>query len=267
MVAEGSRQVRALAEKFGPAIPVQARSHRSASLLQAQLSDLTMVRRPNFLDNVALTRRARLVPGDLVECGVWRGGMSAAMAWAVRGRHSVLFDSFEGLPEPKSIDGSSAISWFNREHERHAVLSAGEAWATTAMNRVGQADFELVKGWFADTVPAWAEKRRPIAVLRLDGDWYDSTLLCLEKLWPLVSPGGVIIVDDYYTWDGCSKAVHDYLSRTEAAERLETSAHGVAYIVRRPLMMIFGPAAATVRASAPAQTAPVSAKAVRPPRC
>jgi O-methyltransferase len=234
MVTKGYRQVRTLAAQLGRAIPVQARSHRSASLLQVQLSDLTMVERRRFLDNVALIRRGRLVPGDLVECGVWRGGMSAAMAWAVRGRHSVLFDSFEGLPDPKSIDGPSALRWYNREHEQQAVLSAEEAWAMSAMKRVGQADFELIKGWFSDTVPAWAKKQRPIAVLRLDADWYDSTILCLEKLWPLVSSGGVIIIDDYYTWDGCSKAVHDYLSRIKAEERLETSGHGTAYIVRRP---------------------------------
>jgi len=155
------------------------------------------------------------------------------MAWAVPGRHSVLFDSFEGLPDPKPIDGSRAIRWFEDESTEHRKLQAAEASAVEAMERAGQSDFEIVKGWFEDTVPGWAEKKRPIAVLRLDADWYDSTILCLEQLWPLVSPGGVVIVDDYYTWDGCSRAVHDYLSRTQAEERLEWSSHGVVYVVRR----------------------------------
>lgn len=65
---------------------------------------------------------------------------------------------------------------------------------------------EIIQGWFSATVPVWAKQQRPIAVLRLDGDWYDSTILCLEHLWPLVSPGGLVIIDDYYPWDGCSKA-------------------------------------------------------------
>jgi O-methyltransferase len=214
-------------------MPVKAHSHRSASIVQVQLSDLTIVRRRAFIDNVALTRRGGLVRGDLVECGTWRGGMSAAMAWAVPGRHSVLFDSFEGLPDPKPIDGSRAIRWFKDERGEHDNLRAEEASAVEAMERVGQLDFEIVKGWFKDTVPVWAEKQRPIAVLRLDADWYESTILCLEQLWPLVSPGGVVILDDYYTWDGCSRAVHDYLSRVKAPERLERSRHGVAYLVRR----------------------------------
>ena len=72
-----------------------------------------------------------------------------------------------------------------------------------------------------------------IAVLRLDGDWYDSTMLCLEHLLPLAVPGGLMLIDDYYTWDGCARAVHDYLSREQAAERIEKTSGGVAYIVRR----------------------------------
>jgi O-methyltransferase len=78
-----------------------------------------------------------------------------------------------------------------------------------------------------------AKQGRSIAVLRLDGDWYDSTMLCLEHLFPLVVPGGLMLIDDYYTWDGCARAVHDYLSREQAAERIEKTSGGVAYIVRR----------------------------------
>lgn len=195
-----------------------------------RLHDLSMVPDARFVDNVKLMHRAVGVDGDLVECGVWRGGMSAAMASIVPGRHSVLFDSFEGLPEPKAIDGQSALQWA-AESRDNDNCSAGEAWAIQAMQRVGQSDFELVKGWFADTVPIWAKQQRPIAVLRLDGDWYESTLLCLEHLWPLVSPGGLVIIDDYYTWDGCARAVHDYLSKVQASERLEQTRGSVAYLV------------------------------------
>jgi O-methyltransferase len=202
------------------------------SILQLQLSDLTMVPRKAFIDNVLLARRGSLVEGDLVECGTWRGGMSAAMAWAVPGRHSVLFDSFEGLPDAKPIDGPSALHW-SREVRDYDNCRAEEALAVQAMERVRQPDFEIVKGWFEETIPVWAKRQRPIAVFRLDGDWYESTMLCLEHLWPLVSRGGVVIIDDYYTWDGCSRAVHEYLARVQATERLERSKNGVSYLVRR----------------------------------
>jgi O-methyltransferase len=224
----GRRAVKHLARKA----PLRPHNQRWRSIVWLQLSDLTMVPRKAFTDNVLLARRGALVDGDLVECGTWRGGMSAAMAWAVPGRRSVLFDSFEGLPDAKLIDGPSAVHW-SREVRDRDNCRAEEAWAVQAMERAGQLDFEVVKGWFENTVPAWAEQKRPIAVLRLDGDWYESTILCLEHLWPLVSIGGVVIIDDYYTWDGCSRAVHDHLSRVQASERIERSQNGVAFIVRR----------------------------------
>jgi len=212
--------------------PVAVDLKRFPSLFQLQMSDLTMVRRRAFIDNIRIARFAGSAIGDLVECGTWRGGMSAAMAWAMPGRHSVLFDSFQGLPDAKPIDGATALHW-SKEVRDYENCRADEAWARVAMERVRQSDYEILKGWFADTVPRWAQMQRPIAVLRLDGDWYDSTLICLEHLWPLVSPGGVVIVDDYYTWDGCSRAVHDYLSRLSAPERVAQSRHGVAYLVRK----------------------------------
>lgn len=226
-VASQGRVIAHHAARLAPAM-----AHRNRSMLYYQLSDLTMVSRPAFEDNVMLARRGRLVHGDLVECGTWRGGMSAAMAWAVPGRHSVLFDSFEGLPDAKPIDGTAALHW-SKDIRDWDNCRAEEAWAIEAMTRVKQSDHDVIKGWFEDTVPVWAKAQRPIAVLRLDGDWYESTMLCLEHLWPLVSPGGLVIIDDYYTWDGCSRAVHDYLSRMQAAERIEKTKHGVAYLMRR----------------------------------
>ena len=72
-------------------------------------------------------------------------------------------------------------------------------------------------------------------MLRLDGDWYDSTMQCLEALVPLVAEGGTIIIDDYYAWDGCARAVHDYLSRNDLPYRIK-SLYGNygAYMVKRP---------------------------------
>ena len=73
-------------------------------------------------------------------------------------------------------------------------------------------EYHLIKGWFAETLPFF-NPPAPIAILRLDGDWYDSTFQCLTHLYHWVAPGGVIIVDDYYAWEGCARAVHDFCLR------------------------------------------------------
>ncbi len=182
-----------------------------------------------FTDNIDLVRSWKDISGDLVECGSWRGGMSGAMAFTAPGHRSVLFDSFEGLPDARPIDGAEANHW-SREIRDFNNCTADEASAYEAMRRSRSTTYDIVKGWFDDTVPAWASDRRPIAILRLDGDWYDSTMTCLVNLFPLVVPSGGVIIDDYYRWLGCARAVHDYLSRTEAPERIQSTRYGVAYI-------------------------------------
>jgi O-methyltransferase len=101
---------------------------------------------------------------------------------------------------------------------------------------VPAAGWELVPGWFDETVPPLARRLRGegIALLRLDGDWYESTTVCLEHLEPLVHEEGVIVIDDYYAWDGCARAVHDYLSRHDLPYRLRgiPSGNG-AYVIKR----------------------------------
>ena len=81
--------------------------------------------------------------------------------------------------------------------------------------------FSLIPGWFADTLRDFTPCEG-IAVLRLDADWYESTIQCLTSPYPSVVPGGLIIVDDYYTWDGCARAVHDYLSRCKLSDRIRS---------------------------------------------
>ena len=74
----------------------------------------------------------------------------------------------------------------------------------------------------------------PVAVLRLDGDWYKSTMQCLDTFWDRVMPGGLVLIDDYYAWEGCTKAVHAFLAKRKAREAIRQSRLGkVAYIVRR----------------------------------
>jgi len=180
-----------------------------------------MVGGDDYRFNLELVDSVRDLPGDVVECGVWRGGMSAGMAMLLgSGRKYYLFDSFEGLPPAKELDGEYAQNWLEIEDTEttHDNCTAGEEYASEIMSRTG-VEYKLVKGWFENTVPGF-QGINEIAVLRLDGDWYDSTMVTLEKFFPLVTPGGLILIDDYYYWEGCAKAVHDYLSREKSTARI-----------------------------------------------
>lgn len=145
-----------------------------------------------------------------------------------------LFDSFEGLPPAQKIDGAAAISWQAATDAPGYFdnCRAEERFATEAMSRAGVRNAHVVKGFFDRTLPNF-EPRQPIAVLRLDADWYESTMTCLKHLYPSVAQGGVIMLDDYYTWDGCSRAVHDFLSSMSSCDRIEQGSHQLCFIVKR----------------------------------
>jgi O-methyltransferase len=163
------------------------------------------------------------IEGDIVECGVWRGGsiMAAGLTLMRLGaarRRLWLYDTFEGMPPPSAVDrdfmGRSA-----------ADLLAGESpetshiWARSSLEDVkaGMADTgypaELVNyvvGPVESTLPGTIPKR--IALLRIDTDWYSSTYHELVHLWPRLSPGGILIIDDFGHWAGAKKAVEQYFS-------------------------------------------------------
>jgi O-methyltransferase len=197
-------------------------------------SDYTMVPRQLYINNLILAGSVREVRGCVVECGVWRGGMSAGIGKIVgTDREYFLFDSFEGLPPAKGIDGEAALQWQqDRESPHyHDNCAAPPEFAHQAMTIAGISSYTLVKGWFDATLPGFVPPA-PIALLRLDGDWYDSTMICLEVLFDQVASGGIILLDDYYTWDGCSRALHDFLSRRSAVERIDNY-DGVCYLRKR----------------------------------
>lgn len=204
--------------------------HRS---LFRRFQSFTMVPKALFTANLELARRVQNVAGSVVECGVWRGGMIAAVA-SVLGpeRHYYLFDSFQGLPPAKEIDGPSALHWQAAKDDPayHENCAAPSSYATQAMKRAGTTSFTLAEGWFDSTLPNF-EPEKPIAFLRLDGDWYDSTMTCLTSLYDHLSPGAMVIIDDYLTWDGCARAVHDFLSHRSATERLREHL-GVTYFIK-----------------------------------
>jgi len=147
-------------------------------------------------------------------------------------RHFYLFDSFEGLPKAGDLDGEAAAKYQQEKNDPHYFdnCRAEISFAEKAMQQTGHV-FSLIKGWFKDTIPNH-NSPKSIAVLRLDGDWYDSTMICLEHLMPKVSMGGIIIIDDYFNWDGCTLAVHDYLSKNRLPIRLHSTKSGVCYFYK-----------------------------------
>jgi O-methyltransferase len=100
------------------------------------------------------------------------------------------------------------------------------------MEKAGSTNFKIIKGWFENTLPE-NEMNEPIIILRLDGDWYSSTIECLEHLYPKVIDGGLIIVDDYYFWDGCSKAVHDFFSKYKLPYKIRHTENEICYIIKK----------------------------------
>src|SRR5262245_20621762 len=169
------------------------------------------------------------IPGHLVECGVWRGGAAFLMAEVlrhagVRDRSVWLFDSFEGLPPPQEIDGAKALAypqnradpWYHDNCRASLEDVRGNAASLGLTSYL-----ELVKGWFDQSLPANRDRIGPIALLRIDGDWYASVRGCLENLYDQVVEGGLVVLDDYFAWDGCSIAVHEFLGSRRLAHRIE----------------------------------------------
>lgn len=192
----------------------------------------SMIPRVSFCENLAFCR-AHTLPGCVIECGVWRGGMSAAISEVLPGRLHYLFDSFEGLPQAQKIDGAFAIEWQKGPtHQHFDNCRAERSFAEQAMAMGRARRYELVQGWFSSTMPTFTPAE-PVSILRLDGDWYESTMTSLTYLFPHVVLGGLIIIDDYYAFDGCAKAVHDYLSQHKLADRINQSPRSLCYIKKR----------------------------------
>jgi O-methyltransferase len=204
------------------------------SRLHNRYRKFTMASASDFWRNLLIVDQRRHVKGCVVECGVWRGGMTAGIADILGSdREYFLFDSFEGLPSAKAIDGERAIAWQKdiRSPTYYDNCQAPIEFAEQAMKLSSARKYKIVKGWFNETLPKFSLPC-PIAILRLDGDWYESTLLALENLFKYVAHDGIVIIDDYYTWDGCSIAVHDFLSRHHLTARL-TQKYGICVLEPR----------------------------------
>lgn len=154
--------------------------------------------------------------GDFIECGVYRGGsaMLMALTLAAMGEHRdiYLYDTFAGMPEPGANDLSPyeppAHSIWKKKPEGWCVATVDEVRENMASTGYAMDRIHLVPGMVEDTLPS--SKHERIAMLRLDTDWYQSTLCELEILYPRIVPGGVLLIDDYGHWRGSAKAVNEY---------------------------------------------------------
>ena len=154
------------------------------------------------------------VPGDFVETGVWRGGACIYMrgileAYGDTNRRVFVADSFKGLPPPSPSEFPADTG---DAHHTHPQLTASRSDVEENFRRYGLLDDRVVflEGWFKDTLPAAPVSK--IAVLRLDGDMYESTIQALDALYHKVSRGGFVIIDDYFL-KPCSQAVNDFRNK------------------------------------------------------
>jgi O-methyltransferase len=200
-----------------------------------KLRKYTMMEKGDYIKFLEFVYEYKNQEGDVVECGVWRGGAIAGIAAIMsKKRKYYLYDSFEGLPAAKEIDGEAALNWQNKKDKTNYFdnCSAEIEFAQNAMKEVGKFnDSHIIKGWFEDTIPK--NDIKEIAILRLDGDWYESTMICLEHLFEKVKKGGLIIIDDYYTWDGCTRALHDYLSKHKRTEKIRSMYSSGCYLIKQ----------------------------------
>lgn len=204
-----------LDRRVAPKVAVKVRSEGLTYLDLPALTDL----------HECVVRADRLeLPGILVEAGCAMGGSAIVMASARRSieRDLRIFDVFAQIPPPAEGDGEDA-------HERFAKISSGEAIGPQGTKYYGyesdlklrvEAEFdrfgippatcgvELIEGLFEETLIL----SDPVDVAHIDCDWYDSVRVCLERIWPRLVPGGVIVIDDYEAWSGCKKAVDDFFA-------------------------------------------------------
>jgi hypothetical protein len=164
------------------------------------------------------------VAGDLVECGVWRGGSSMVAALTLeqegdRERRLWLYDTFAGMSEPTArdvaADGFSAAEHWDEikgapGDPTFAYASLEDVRANMASTGIAADRIEYVRGPVEETIPGAVPER--IALLRLDTDWYESTRHELEHLWERLEPGGVLILDDYGHWLGARQAADEFFA-------------------------------------------------------
>ena len=197
---------------------------RAIALRVAPYTLTGLDRRASLLQAVEhIVRRG--IAGDIVECGVWRGGSAMLCAHMLQRagdtrRNIYLYDTFEGMAAPteKDVDAAGLIDtkeiWKRSQtgdHNDWCYASLDDVRRNMASTGLPASRTVFVKGKVEDTLPGTLPDS--IALLRLDTDWHDSTVAELTHLYPLLSPGGVLVVDDYGQWQGQRTALDEFLAK------------------------------------------------------
>jgi len=160
------------------------------------------------------------IPGDIVECGVWRGGSALVAALTLRDMHAErpiwLYDTFEGMTPPTDLDvdraGGRGADYIHQygDDGKWCYADLADVRSTFAHHHINETALHFVQGDVLRTLPNTSPDQ--ISILRLDTDWYESTKLELQLLYPKLSKGGVLIIDDYGYWEGSRVAVDEFFS-------------------------------------------------------
>jgi O-methyltransferase len=202
--------------------PVESDEFEKLSVLNAEKYSMTPLERLWALTYACKHILTKNIPGDFVECGVWKGGnlilMSALIKYHGGDKKIYGFDTFSGMTEPTDIDkdlwGESAKSLLSRSEYKDGKASfyafASKELVSQILIENGCVDVKLIEGDVLSTLHDKKNLPSSISVLRLDTDWYESTRIELEVLYPLLVPGGILIIDDYGHFSGARKAVDEY---------------------------------------------------------
>ena len=175
------------------------------------------------------------IPGDFIETGVWRGGSCIFMiailtAYGITDRNVYVCDSFEGLPAPNEEEYPQDTG--DTHHlARFLAVSQEQVEENFQGYDLLTPQVKFVKGFFSDTLPKLAPDIEKLAILRLDGDMYESTMVALENLYPKLSAGGYVIVDDYGLVN-CRRALTDYRERNGITDEYITIDNSSVYWIK-----------------------------------
>ncbi|MYL84650.1 macrocin O-methyltransferase [Desulfovibrio aerotolerans] len=223
--------------------------HEEAAGLDPELSTVlpvirsyTMVGLPRLKSLFALAKHACLadIPGDFAECGVAGGGSSALLAFVIRrfsrrARVLYCFDTFSGMPDPGPQDTHQGTNAQDSGWGAGTCAAPVESLYAVC-RRIGVDDLiRPVPGFFKDTLPAAAASIPALAMLHMDGDWYDSTRDILVNLFDLVTPGSPIQVDDFGYWEGCDQALADFTAARGLSLSLRRIPGGVGAVFFKPV--------------------------------
>jgi hypothetical protein len=218
-------------------------SNKEISIKKCSPFTLTNPVRMGMLWDAIETVHKEEIPGCFIEAGVYKGGSSMLAAYAMKhfdmGRDIFMFDTFKGMTEPCEHDyklnrekdpGQYLKKWKSKKATTHNTWCyASYPEVLNNINSVGYAFFDMITGNVIDTVRTGMCAK--IAVLRIDVDFYDATKHLLEQWYEQVMPGGYIIFDDYWCWNGTHKAVNEFFESNDISlDELVTVDHSCAYM-------------------------------------